>query len=356
MADDAAATPARGRGRPPKAPGSASTPKAAASTAADGQPRKRGRPPKNGGPVTPKPVVLDANGQPRKRGRPPKNGIAAQSKSKTDASGASASAKKRGRPRKDASDGDGADASPPARGRPKKDADAKSNGAKGTTGTGTPGRGRGRPPANPLQKFLGSFALECAAVSDEWPDQCDSMDMSISASDLDPCGMVASFNLGIVEGTMLLALTQDELNAFHSKVEGGSGACYSIKLCHDYPPVQLLTTLNSTDSDSEEDAECDEPPAKKVKSAADEDSLRLYFKWKGRNTTDTEIHDGSRDVGTIDFLDSKAIQFKGIGSFPALGSKCEFTGTRYDKEPTTVPLPWSTFSDEAAQLANENRW
>ncbi|EFE32246.1 uncharacterized protein ARB_00768 [Trichophyton benhamiae CBS 112371] len=320
MADDVATTPARGRGRPPKAGGSAATPKAAASTAADGQPRKRGRPPKNGGPVTPKPVVLDANGQPRKRGRPPKNGIAAQSKSKTDASGASASAKKRGRPRKDASDGDGADASPSARGRPKKEADAKSNGAKGT-----PGRGRGRPPANPLQKFLGSFALECAAVSDEWPDQCESMDMSISASDLDPCGMVASFNLGIVEGTMLLALTQDELNAFHN-------------------------------SDSEEDAECDEPPAKKVKSSADEDSLRLYFKWKGRNTTDTEIHDGSRDVGTIDFLDSKAIQFKGIGSFPALGSKCEFTGTRYDKEPTTVPLPWSTFSDEAAQLANENRW
>ncbi|EZF34549.1 hypothetical protein TMEN_7228 [Trichophyton mentagrophytes] len=332
MADDAAATPARGRGRPPKAGGSA-MPKAAASTAADGQPRKRGRPPKNGGPVTPKPVVLDANGQPRKRGRPPKNGIAAQSKSKTDAPRtASASAKKRGRPRKEASDGDGADASPSARGRPKKDADAKSNGNGAKGSTGTPGRGRGRPPANPLQKFLGSFALECAAVSDNWPDQCDTMDMAISASDLDPCGMIASFNLGIVEGTMLLALTQDELNAFHSKVEGGS------------------------ESDSEEDAECDEPPAKRVKSTADEDSLRLYFKWKGRNTTDTEIHDGSRNVGTIDFLDSKTIQFKGIGSFPALGSQCEFTGTRYDKEPTTVPLPWSTFSDEAAQLANENRW
>ena len=56
------------------------------------------------------------------------------------------------------------------------------------------------------------------------------MDMSISASDLDPCGMIASFNLGIVEGTMLLALTQDELNAFHSKVEGGSGAFLSTSI------------------------------------------------------------------------------------------------------------------------------
>ncbi|EGE05454.1 hypothetical protein TEQG_04330 [Trichophyton equinum CBS 127.97] len=321
MADDAAATPARGRGRPPKAGGSA-TPKAAASTAADGQPRKRGRPPKNGGPVTPKPVVLDANGQPRKRGRPPKNGIAAQSKSKTDAPRtASASAKKRGRPRKEASDGDGADASPSARGRPKKDADAKSN------GNGARGRRERRGEAED-----GRPRTRCRSSWARLPWSCDTMDMAISASNLDPCGMIASFNLGIVEGTMLLALTQDELNAFHSKVEGGS------------------------ESDSEEDAECDEPPAKRVKSTADEDSLRLYFKWKGRNTTDTEIHDGSTNVGTIDFLDSKTIQFKGIGSFPALGSQCEFTGTRYDKEPTTVPLPWSTFSDEAAQLANENRW
>ncbi|EFR00990.1 hypothetical protein MGYG_03991 [Nannizzia gypsea CBS 118893] len=324
MADEAASTPARGRGRPPKAGGS-TTPKTPALNA-DGQPRKRGRPPKNGGPVTPKPVVLDANGQPRKRGRPPKNGIAAQSKSKTEAS--ADGVKKRGRPRKEAADGDGtAEASPAARGRPKKDADAKSNGAKGTSG-----RGRGRPPANPLQKFMGSFALECLAVSDEWPDKIEAMDMSVSTSDLDPCGLVASFNLGIVEGTMLLAPTEDELSAFQSKVEGRTG------------------------SESDEDAECDEPPAKKVKSASDEDSLRLYFKWRGRDTSGSEVHDYSRDVGTVEFLDSKTIQFKGVGSFPALGSQCEFTGTRYDKEPTTVPLPWSTFSADAAQQANEDRW
>ncbi|KAM5448748.1 hypothetical protein MaudCBS49596_005255 [Microsporum audouinii] len=331
MADDAATAPARGRGRPPKAGGPA-TPKTVVLNA-EGQPRKRGRPPKNGGPVTPKTIVLDADGQPRKRGRPPKNGIAAQTKPKSEATSPAPTdqVRKRGRPRKaEYVTGDAENAPAPPRGRPRKDdvTAARSNGAV----KGTPGRGRGRPPANPLQKFVGSYAIECPIVSEEWPDKAESMDISISTSDMDPCGLIASFTLGIVEGTMLLAATEEALDAFQSKVEHGS------------------------DHESDEDAECDEPPPKKIRSAPNDGALRLYFKWRGRDTTGSEIYDGSMDLGTIEFLDGKAIQFKGEGGFPAMGSDCKFTGTRYDNEATTVPLPWSTFSDKAAQEANEARW
>ncbi|KAK2877309.1 hypothetical protein FQN49_001236 [Arthroderma sp. PD_2] len=350
MTDAEAAVAPRGRGRPPK-PGGPATPKVKPVVLnADGQPRKRGRPPKEGGPAESKakPVVLDASGQPRKRGRPPKNGVSAKPKPKPAAQPTPDQGKKRGRPRKTpvgetAVKTDAQDTPTRGRGRPKKvaveteDATPVKKGASKANGTAkdTPGRGRGRPAGNPLKKLLGSYAIECPTVTEEWADKAEDMDISITSSNVDPNGLMASFNLGILEGTMLLATTEEALDAFQTKVENGE---------------------EDAEHESDNEEESDEPPPKKIKSTVDDGALRLYFKWRGRETDEGEIHNGSSNSGTIEFLDNNAIQFKGVGSFPAMGKECKFTGTRYDNEAAAPPLPWGDFSDKAAEKAQEDRW
>lgn len=117
-----------------------------------------------------------------------------------------------------------------------------------------------------------------------------------------------------------------------------------------------LTSYAKDEDDSE-----NEPPAKKPKTSSTLDSaetLRLYFTWRGRETSEGEIHSGSTggNEGTIEFHDEKAIQFKGLGSFPALGDKCHFTGTKFDNDTPKAPEAWSAFSNEAAERARVHRW
>ncbi|KAF3479690.1 uncharacterized protein GIQ15_06666 [Arthroderma uncinatum] len=347
MTNSEAAAPVRKRGRPPKEGGP--VPPKPVVLGPDGQPRKRGRPPADGGVAKSKtkPVVLDASGQPRKRGRPPKTDGQAAPKPKTAVQSTSDQPGKRGRPRKTpvgeaAVKADAQGTPTRGRGRPRKnpvdagdETPAKTAAKANGTPKDTPGRGRGRPAANPLKKFLGTYAIECPTITEEWPKEAEDMEISISTSDLDPNGLIASFDLGIVEGTMLLATTEEALDAFQDKVEKGE---------------------DSSEEESNEDDESDEPPPKKIKSTLDNGAMKLYFKWRGRETSEGQIHNGDGNSGTIEFLDDKAIQFKGVGSFPAMGAECKFTGTRFDNDAAEAPVPWSEFSDAKAEEANKNRW
>lgn len=240
-----------------------------------------------------------------------------------------------------------ADATPKqGRGRPRK----------GTTGTipsgtpqasNTPARGRGRPkkidgtangavtpasakrtpksnsiPGPKLGDIIGAYAIDCEEVEGNWPDAAEEMAIDISALPNTASSLIASFNLGIFEGTMLLAAHADTLERVREQM------------------------MNA-----------DAPGPDKATAPTLEDRT-VYFTWRGRETGEGEIHPDTRgtQTGILQFTNDKCTSFKGLGGFPYLGEECAFRGTRVDDEPSGEPEPWSNFSEDAYEEARRNRW
>ncbi|KAK2743340.1 hypothetical protein FQN55_007275 [Onygenales sp. PD_40] len=335
-----------------------------------GPPRKRGRPRKEPATDAPEPAETAPK---RPRGRPRKSDIGEAPSSKkprlaeeavaATAAATPATKSKRGRPRKsDVADTAATAAATPAtkskRGRPRKSdvADIAATAAATPATKSKRGRPRKSDVAAPelapaetavngskvagftLDRIIGTYSLECKEVEDNWPDQAEDMEVTITKSSGGSLGLIGGFNMGILEGTMLLAADKKSLEKFRD----------------------VMSKEDSSEIDGEGETSDDGGvvPRTGTKSAPVKDR-RVYFSWRGQNTGDTEIHcevkPGTQD-GHIEFTSDEAITFKGVAGFPALGQKCEFKGTKIDNDVTAAPPSWSSFSQEAANAANVNRW
>ncbi|KAF2459986.1 hypothetical protein BDY21DRAFT_182348 [Lineolata rhizophorae] len=319
--------------------------------------RPRGRPRKNPEiPVPPK----RPRGRPRKdpelpvppkrpRGRPRKdtNFQAPQEPLDTSKQGRQrksitiATSKGPGRPRKlDAGgasgDANNAGSAKRGRGRPRKDSSAtvsKSASSKSAKG------------ALSLGQLTGTFDIKCDEVEGNWSNLVEDMSMSITSLKGNPSGLIASFNLGILEGTMLLAADKNTVEAIRRKMERGQST---------YEDDDEEKSEN--DEDDEDEGEDDigdegagDPPVP---------SGWLHFVWRGRNAPDDdEVHSGAYggQDGSIKFT-NKGNSFKAKGAFPALGESCEFSGKRISTKPDIPPEPWENFNEQAYGSANRSRW
>ncbi|KAG5291784.1 hypothetical protein I7I48_03689 [Histoplasma ohiense] len=316
----------RKRGRPPKLDATGNPVKKPAQS--DGPPRKRGRPRKIPS-DPPKPVPA---GPKRGRGRPRKDDPTAPSKKprlSTDAAATmttttSSSSSSSSKPAP----------TPSKRGRPKKSATEAA--AKAVNGAGAAGF--------LLDKIIGIYSLDCKEVEDNWPDDAEEMELTITRTSESPLGLIGGFNLGVIQGTMLFAAdkrTLDKFRAVMSKrgrvVGGARGGNGEGK------------TGSSDDGD-------DIPHAA---GAAHVKDLRVYFSWRGRSTGEGEIHteEGtSPQDGYLVFTSDEAITFNGVAGFPALGENCKFKGTKIDDDAADAPEPWTSFSRQAAEEAAVSRW
>ncbi|KAF2108249.1 hypothetical protein BDV96DRAFT_285852 [Lophiotrema nucula] len=241
----------------------------------------------------------------------------------------------RGRPRKDPNAAPIAKPKVPGRGpgRPKKDSTAptaapsksKSLPKVSTTTTSKSKVSSTRSTSAPnttLAQFVGTYDITCEEVEDNWPDAADDMTLSIHPLPRTKSALIACFNLGILEGTMLIAADKKTLERVHKQVA-------------------------ATDS------------VKSDKSAvAVPKGGTLYFVWRGQNIgDDDQVHtgNGGQQSGTLKF-NAEDMSFKGVGSFPALGAECSFIGTKISNEASDEPEPWSNYSEEAYEEANEQRW
>ncbi|OJD23865.1 hypothetical protein ACJ73_04783 [Blastomyces percursus] len=304
-------------------------------------PKKRGRPPKldaTGNPVK-KPALPD--GPPRKRGRPRKNPSEPPKPAPTGPK------RGRGRPRKDdptapskkarlSSDVPAAttstSAAPSKRGRPRKvTTDAASKAVNGTVESST---------GFPLDKIIGIYSLECKEVEDNWPNEAEEMELTITRTSESPLGLIGGFNLGILEGTMLFAADKPTLEKFRAVMSKNGAA-------------------SNADEDAETSGSENGGDIRHATQSAPVKDRRVYFSWRGRSTSEGEIHSEegttSQD-GYIDFTNNEAITFNGVAGFPALGSNCKFKGTKIDNDAADAPQPWTTFSREAAEKAAVDRW
>jgi hypothetical protein len=237
-------------------------------------------------------------------------------------------AKRRGRPRK-------VPPVPPkepnapkrGRGRPPKDANATPLESKGR---GRPSKSSSakapKPPHKGCAKFsdtIGVYDINCKEVEDNWPDMAGDMQMTIANLPGTQSVLIASFHLGILEGTMLLASNIDTLE----------------QVCQCMQNRLSFQTKKSADPTLE--------------------NHTVYFAWRGRDTDDSDqVHPGTHttQTGVLKFKNDKYTSFSGVGAFPALGSECKFTGSKTDDVVAKVPEPWNDFDEEAYKKANRGRW
>ncbi|PGH19670.1 hypothetical protein AJ80_03825 [Polytolypa hystricis UAMH7299] len=323
------APPVRKRGRPRKYPIDAEKP--AKPTAPDGTPRKRGRPRKNPEvePAATKPAAAPTTtttGVKRGRGRPRKTNAPPAKKPRLMEDG---TPRKRGRPRKS-------------------DAGAVGSASKASPQTSDVNGSAKKSSASvfPLAKIVGTYALTCDAVEENWPDQADDMELTISSEPSKTAlGFIGGFNLGVLEGTMLLAGNEDTLEKLREEMSADEGSSSG-----------LNGKADSEISSSSDDGKAEKPTTRNDTSST---SRRVYFHWRGRETSEGEIHSnnsGQDGKGYLDFTSDSAVAFEGVSSFPVVGEKIVFRGKKTDNKPTSSPEPWADFSESAAKEASAGRW
>lgn len=195
-----------------------------------------------------------------------------------------------------------------------------------------------------LQKIVGSYVVRCEDIEEQWPSEHElTLDIAFGPKDNVLEGAV-SFN--VIEGTMLLALSDDILDELD------------------------VDTLDSDDSDdSDEDDEDEEPalskkraapapkhkPGRPKKAKTNAQTRHIPLRIRGRETGEGEMfYDSER--GHLEFTDNTYTRFTGVVGLPHVGPKVEFEGLKVDSEPQQQADAWEEFSERQYEYERVARW
>ncbi|KAK8189227.1 hypothetical protein IWZ00DRAFT_509745 [Phyllosticta capitalensis] len=167
-----------------------------------------------------------------------------------------------------------------------------------------------------LDSCVGAYAVKCDEVAGGW-SHINGNDFILDI-DTDRDGiLIAAFDFGIFEGTMLLSLSEDKLDR---AAKGGRGAAKKRK----------TTSSSST-------------------------SRRVFYRMRGRETSQGEIFSDPLS-GHLDF-DDQGVKFEGLAySLAFCGENVEFTGYKVSDAPGAQADGWDAFSPEQYEYARKARW
>lgn len=174
-----------------------------------------------------------------------------------------------------------------------------------------------------LEDITGRYSITFRRTEDGWPDSCKKMSLDISAFPRSKSVLVASFDLSIFEGTMLLAADK-----------------------------QILERI-FIDEFQEKDIEEDDLSLPLL------DNPFVYFAWSGRNIgVSKEVHTGwcGTQTGILEFKGPHFASFKGVWSLPFLGSNLTCLGEKTADTVLAKPEPLGKFAEEARRKANLGFW
>lgn len=170
------------------------------------------------------------------------------------------------------------------------------------------------PPAGPLalDDIVGSYTILCEAIDEHLGNYHDELTLEIQKP-ASANGVVAAFNLDLVEGTMLLALSDDALH----------------RLREEQPPE--LTYYEKEDEDRSDSYESNSNKRKGSELSGGQairrwvgeipNPNRVYLQWGGRVVlAEIEVDEGNEHTGYLDFDASRATA-RGEWAYPALWGK-----------------------------------
>ncbi|KAK8209417.1 hypothetical protein IWZ01DRAFT_483329 [Phyllosticta capitalensis] len=167
-----------------------------------------------------------------------------------------------------------------------------------------------------LDSCVGSYAVKCDKVAGGW-SHINGNDFVL---DIDNDGngiLIAAFDFGILEGTMLLSQSEDKLE---TAARGRGGAAKKRK----------TTSTSST-------------------------SRRVFYRMRGRETGEGEIFSDPLS-GHLDF-DDQGVKFEGMAySLAFCGQNVEFTGYKVSDAPGAQAEDWDAFSPDQYEYERTARW
>ncbi|KAK1241394.1 hypothetical protein MKX08_001368 [Trichoderma sp. CBMAI-0020] len=213
-----------------------------------------------------------------------------------------------------------------------------------------------------LSRLAGSYVIRCDAILDEWDTKTtgDTLTMDVAPSSDDM--LVATYNLGIIRGTMTLCLSDDTLKEMFDpedededededseasmsdeedenneekeeddeKEDGEDGVDTE-------EPINTNKRKASSKQEEDEDSSLQQPAKKRKTATEPTPSRRVYLRLEGYETGEgEELH--VPDPGYIDFTCNDCIAFEGLmKSLTYVGEKVKFEGYKISDEPQREP-------------------
>jgi hypothetical protein len=213
---------------------------------------------------------------------------------------------------------------------------------------------RHRVPDSPLQvdDLTGSYVVRCDKIAEEYArGEVMTLDIVKPRNSL---STEAAFYFGIVEGTMLLAMSEDSLEMLRQDVEVDSDEDT------DQDSDNLGTGVHGNSGSRKRMAKGTgaAPGSIKRRLGATLKANRIYLRWAGRETGEGEIQldTDNEHTGYLDFDESK-LSAKAVFSFPAMfGRDVQFSIFKVADQPSKVPEPWSHFSVKQYDYESTARW
>ncbi|KAL9621916.1 MAG: hypothetical protein Q9160_003737 [Pyrenula sp. 1 TL-2023] len=216
----------------------------------------------------------------------------------------------------------------------------------------------------PACTATGSYMIR----STKFEERFDEVDiMTLDIHNLQPGAFKASFDFGVLEGTMLLAAHEDLLYEVMAKLErdeessddgddsdedNGDG---DESEDEDGSTNPILDGMKKRKA-STQSSLIQERAIKKAKERP-ERTLRFHLQWRGVETGEGDIqHDPSNGhSGHLEFTDDTFTRFEGEASFAFVGSWIKFSGYKVGNIPVTEPEEWCMYSEMEHERARGGR-
>jgi hypothetical protein len=203
-----------------------------------------------------------------------------------------------------------------------------------------------------LDDLAGSYIVRCDEIVEEYtPDEVMTLDIGKPRN---PLGTEAAFYFGIVEGTMLFAMSEDLLQMLKQDVEVNQDEDTN----SDEDDLQTGVYGNSGSRKRVADGAHTVQRSIKRRLGETPKTNRIYLQWAGRERGEGEIQldTDNKHTGYLDVDESK-LSAKGVFSFPSwFGRDVQFSIFKVADQPSKVPELWSCFSEKQYSYESRARW
>lgn len=202
----------------------------------------------------------------------------------------------------------------------------------------------------------GTFSVRCDDIAKQWSDNASNYTLRFTT------GRFAIFNFGVLQGVMRFGVdrasalsdefdSEDDYSASESEADEKTPLPKNSKSPGKNPKKRPLSSPASASA----------PASKRRKPpTTSSNPLRLYFQWRGRDTSEgmIQLDDNNHPThtGYIDFSDKRCVAFTGVGNFGFAGNTLKFEGFITQLLGGPMTMKWDEFSREAYERERVGRW
>lgn len=223
-----------------------------------------------------------------------------------------------------------------------------------------------------IEHAFGAYRVTCPTVEEgffrEGSQKCENLLLNIHSERMN--GLEATFDFGVIEGTMFLAQDKSILEAMKEEAQKGEERGYNgdgfegesdeEDDYHDErlgrTDIQPAATAKRKTTDSGHTLG---PPSKKYQADPPKsESLNFGLQWRGRETGEysIELETDNSNIGYIEFLDPACTRLRGVINIPCAGDGIPFQGYRFADTHPMRKDEWREYSSSVYDYEGGARW